>query len=161
LQKIHIEQWKDHPLLQNQYDLFLCSHVLEHLPDPPGFLNTVRRCLKADGIFLGLVPVNERAVNPHHLHAVDRSVVEGWARNSGYELTYYEENDPFLYWIQPLYALDYGWRRYLGQGVRLICGIPSRILGERVWYGALAPLVALFSKPTQAVFILRRVKSRP
>lgn len=158
LREIDIGRWEENPLLEKQYDLFLCSHVLEHLPDPPAFLRTVQRCLKPTGIFLGLVPINERAANPHHLQKIDHSVVEGWARDSGYELTYYEENDPFLYWIQPLYASGVGWRRYLGQSVRLMVGISSRICGERLWYGLLARLALWVCKPTQAVFVLRRVK---
>ena len=28
LQPIEIKHWKEHPLLQKRYDLFLCSHVL-------------------------------------------------------------------------------------------------------------------------------------
>lgn len=159
LREIDIGQWAENPLLQKEYDLFLCSHVLEHLPDPPAFLRAVKRCLKPTGIFLGLVPLNERAANPHHLHKSDRSVVEGWARDSGYELAYYEENDPFLYWIQPLYASEVGWRRYAGQIIRLVVGIPSRICGERIWYGLLARLTLWVCKPTQAVFILRRVNA--
>lgn len=82
LQPIEIEQWKEHPLLKREYDVFLCSHVFEHLPDPVDFLKTVRPRLKPDGVFLGLVPINERAENPHHLQKVDRAVVERWAADA-------------------------------------------------------------------------------
>ena len=82
LQPIEIEHWKEHSLMQRQYDLFLCSHVLEHLSDPIDFLKTVRPCVKPDGLFLGLVPINERAENPHHLQKVDRAVVKVWAMDA-------------------------------------------------------------------------------
>lgn len=156
LQLIDIERWKNHPLLQKQYDLFLCSHVLEHMPDPLDFLRTVRRCVKTGGVFLGLVPINERAPNPHHLQVVDRIVVENWARESGYEVAYYEENDPFLYWAQPLYTASAGWRHKLAQAMSLDLGISATLFGERSWFAWGKVFGKLtFSKPTQAAFILR------
>jgi len=156
LQPIEIERWKDHPLLQRSYDVFLCSHVLEHLPDPVEFLKNVQPCVKPGGVFVGLVPVNERVSNPHHLQVVDRTMVERWAAESDYEVAYYEENDPFLYWAQPLYTVTAGWKHKLAQAVSLDLGLSAKLFGERLWlewgkvFGKLT-----FSKPTQAAFVLR------
>jgi len=156
LQPIEIEHWKEHPLLQKSYDIFLCSHVLEHLPEPVDFLKTVRRCVKSDGVFVGLVPINERAENPHHVQKVDRAVVEGWAADAGYEVAYYEENDPFLYWAQPLYTVDAGWRHKLAQAVSLDLGLSATLFGEWLWFAWGKVFGKLtFSKPTQAAFLLR------
>jgi SAM-dependent methyltransferase len=156
LQPIEIERWKDHPLLQRSYDVFLCSHVLEHLPDPVDFLKTVRRCVKLDGVFVGLVPINERASNPHHLQKVDCAVVEGWAADAGYEVAYYEENDPFLYWAQPLFTVDLGCKHKLAQAISLDLGLSAKLFGERLWFawGKVFGKLTL-SKPTQAAFLLR------
>lgn len=156
LQPIEIERWREHPLLEKQYDVFLCSHVLEHLPYPIDFLETVRRCVKPDGAFLGLVPINELAENPHHLQKVDRSVVERWAADAGYELAYYEENDPFLYWAQPLYTVTSGWKHKLAQAMSLDLGMSATLFGERLWFawGRIFGKLT-FSKPTQAAFLLR------
>lgn len=156
LQTIDIANWAKHPLLQNTYDVFLCSHVLEHLPNPVDFLKTVRRCVKPDGVFLGLVPINERKANPHHLQTVDRATVCQWAAAAGYEVVHYEENDPFLYWIQPLFTADAGWRHKLAQIASLSLGIPATLCGERLWFGwgkIFAKLTS--SQPTQAGFVLR------
>lgn len=157
LQPIEIEHWKEHPLLQRSYDIFLCSHVLEHLPDPVDFLKTVRPCVEADGVFLGLVPINERAENPHHVQKVDRAVVERWAADAGYEVAYYEENDPFLYWAQPLFTVDSGWKHKLAQAMSLDLGVSATLAGERLWFawGKVFGKLTL-SKPTQAAFVLRR-----
>jgi SAM-dependent methyltransferase len=156
LQPIEIERWKDHPLLRKSYDVFLCSHVLEHLPDPVEFLKTMRPCVKSDGVFVGLVPVNERAENPHHLQKVDRSVVERWAFDAGYEVAYYEENDPFLYWPQPLYTVTSGWKHKLAQAMSLDLGLSATLFGERLWFAWGKVFGKLtFSKPTQAAFVLR------
>jgi len=156
LQPIEIERWREHPLLKREYDVFLCSHVLEHLPDPVDFLKTVHPCVKSEGVFLGLVPINERAENPHHLQKVDRSVVESWAADAGYEVAYYEENDPFLYWAQPLYTVTSGWKHKLAQAMSLDLGLSATLLGERLWFawGRIFGKLT-FSKPTQAAFVLR------
>jgi SAM-dependent methyltransferase len=156
LQPIEIEHWKEHPLLQKSYDIFLCSHVLEHLPEPVDFLKTVRRCVKLDGVFVGLLPINERAENPHHVQKVDRAVVEGWAADAGYEVAYYEENDPFLYWAQPLFTVDSGWKHKLAQAMSLDLGLSATLCGERLWFAWGKVFGKLTrSKPTQAAFLLR------
>jgi 2-polyprenyl-3-methyl-5-hydroxy-6-metoxy-1,4-benzoquinol methylase len=156
LQPIEIERWKEHALLARRYDLFLCSHVLEHLPDPVDFLKAVRSCVKPEGAFLGLVPINERAENPHHLQKVDRAVVEKWAADAGYEVVHYEENDPFLYWAQPLFTVDSGWKHKLAQALSLDLGLSATLVGERLWFAWGKVFGKLtFSKPTQAAFLLR------
>ena len=156
LQSIEIEHWKEHPLLQKSCNVFLCSHVLEHLPDPVDFLKAVRSCVKPEGAFLGLVPINELAENPHHLQKVDRAVVEGWATEAGYDVAYYEENDPFLYWAQPLHTVTSGWKHKLAQAMSLDLGISATLVGERLWFawGRIFGKLT-FSKPTQAAFLLR------
>ena len=156
LQPIEIEYWKEHPLLQKSYDIFLCSHVLEHLPDPVDFLKAVRSCVKPEGAFLGLVPINELAENPHHLQKLDRAMVEGWAAEAGYEVAYYDENDPFLYWAQPLHTVTSGWKHKLAQAMSLDLGISATLFGERLWFawGRIFGKLT-FSKPTQAAFLLR------
>jgi SAM-dependent methyltransferase len=156
LQPIEIEHWKEHPLLQKSYDIFLCSHVLEHLADPVDFLKTVRSCVKVGGLFVGLVPINERAENPHHLQKVDRAVVGRWAADAGYEVAYYDENDPFLYWAQPLYTVTSGWKHKLAQAMSLDLGLSATLFGERLWFAWGKVFGKLtFSKPTQAAFVLR------
>lgn len=155
LQAICIEDWQAHPLLRRKYDLFLCSHVLEHLPDPVSFLRTIRPRIIPEGMFLGLVPLNERAENPHHLHAPNRVMVETWARDAGYMLRWYEENDPFMYWMQPFFGVDAGPGHRIARAISLIFGVPATLLGEKPWFslGKLYNFVTA-SKPTQAAFVL-------
>ncbi len=156
LRPIEIAAWRDHALLQRQYDLFVCSHVLEHLADPVDFLKVVRLAVNPDGYFLGLVPVNERARNPHHLQVVCKAVVKAWAEASGFEMLWYEENDPFLYWMQPLFTAASGWKHKLAQLVSLDVGLSATLFGERAWFawGLIFGSLTV-SKPTQAAFLLR------
>ena len=130
--------------------------MLEHLSDPVNFLRKVRSCVAPGGHFIGLVPLNERAENPHHVNMPDRRVIERWAHEAGYAVDFYAENDPFLYWFQPLFAADTGWRHKAAQVVSLLFGVAAKISGPRGWF-AFGRIFAevTFSKPTQAVFLLR------
>ena len=157
LQTIEIERWQEHPLLGRTYDFILCSHVLEHLPDPVSFLRRMRECLHPSSAFMGLVPLNERTMDPHHVQAVDRAKVEEWARESGLRVTSYLEGDPWVYWVQPVFACNRGLMRGLALAISLGLGIPATLLGPRLWprVGKLCALLTR-SLPTQAAFILTR-----
>jgi len=56
-----------------QFDVITCFEVLEHLPDPVGFLRNVAGLLKRDGTFAGSVPNAERefASFDRHVEAHD------------------------------------------------------------------------------------------
>ena len=77
LQTIDIARWTEHPLLGRKYDVILCSHVLEHLPDPAMFLKRISECLNPAGVFIGLVPLNERIMDPHHVQRLNQSKILG------------------------------------------------------------------------------------
>ena len=157
LRRIEIERWKEHPILAQSYDLVLCSHVLEHLPDPENFLRTMKGCVRESGAFLGLVPVNERQMDPHHVQVVTREKIEQWARHAGLRVAYYVEADPWLYWVQPVFASNRGWKRLAAQALSLGVGLSATLLGARAWFQLsriFARLTA--SRPTQAAFILTR-----
>jgi hypothetical protein len=83
--------------------------------------------------------------------------VKWWATDAGYEVAYYEENDPFPYWVQPLYTVTSGWKHKLAQAISLNLGISATLCGERLWFawGRIFGRLT-FSKPTQAAFILKK-----
>ena len=161
LQQIDIAEGNGHPLLRRSYDVFICSHVLEHLPDPVGFLKGVRACIEPHGVFLGLVPVNEWVPNTHHVHSPDRAMVEGWLDRAGYQLLSYEENDPFTYQTMPLFTADKGWKHLMGRVVSLGLGVPASLMGWRAWFSFGVPFAALTcSRSVQAVFLCRPLEGR-
>jgi SAM-dependent methyltransferase len=157
LQAVDPAAWEAHPLLSRSYDLIHLSHVLEHLPDPAAFLARMVPCLAKGGRILALVPINERARNPHHVQRVDRSTVESWSRAAGLRLRDYEEADPLLYWPQPLYTVNDGWRHRAAQALSLALGVTATMLGPERWFALSDSLRRpTRSLPTQAVFVLER-----
>jgi 2-polyprenyl-3-methyl-5-hydroxy-6-metoxy-1,4-benzoquinol methylase len=155
LRSIDLENWASHPLLAKKYDVILCSHVLEHLADPVGFLTIMRCCLKPAGVFIGLVPLNERKMDIHHVQLVDRQKIDSWVEQSGFAVRTYREGDPWFYWVQPMLSSEKGLPRMLAQGLSLAIGLPATVLGPKWWarvsrlFGALSG-----SLPTQAGFVL-------
>jgi len=155
LQKIELPTWKTHPLLERQYDLFLCSHVLEHLPEPAEFLKTISPNIADGGIFLGLVPINEIQDNPHHVQKVDREVLQCWADAANYQVLSYIEADEISYPLQPLYTHDSGLWHKTAQAVSLGMGVPATLLGSKNWWAVSGLTRLLGCKPTQAAFLLK------
>ena len=157
LQTIDIDRWQEHPLLARQYDVILCSHVLEHLPDPANFLKRMRACLHAGGSFIGLVPINERVMEPRHVQRLDQSKIRAIGEAASLRLSAYVEADPWLYWIQPLWTLETGLRHKVAQALSLGLGMVASAVGPRWWDAAgrvFGPLTG--SKFTQAAFVFTR-----
>jgi len=59
------------PIADGSADVVVCFQVLEHLPNPGGFLREVRRVLAPGGILMLTTPnllVTGARPNPHHVH---------------------------------------------------------------------------------------------
>jgi SAM-dependent methyltransferase len=161
LDTIDISTWEQHPLWRRKYDIFLCSHVLEHLPDPVSFLRRSRKSLNPGGAFVGLVPLNERRANPHHVCTLSEAQIRHWAAECGLKVECYLEGDPWTYWVQPLYTFDSSLHHKLAQSLSLALGIPATLVGHRLWrmFGKIFGTLT-FSKPTQAAFVLAQKENQ-
>ena len=156
LQAMTIENWAQHPLLDRKYDVIVCSHVIEHLPEPAVFLERMGRCLKPGGVFLGLVPINERSMDPHHVQTMSRAKLEAWAGAAQLRLIDWFESDHWLYWLQPLFTRERGGRHKCAQVISLGVGVIACGVGANVWFKLSRWFGALScSQPTQAAFVLR------
>ena len=157
LRVIEIEGWDTHALLGRQYDVILCSHVLEHLPDPVTFLKKMRDCLAPSGVFLGLVPLNERIMDPHHVQRLDREKIHAFNEAAGLRVQTYLEADPWLYWFQPLFTRESGLVHKVAQAVSIALGLPATLLGADAWFAVSKVYAAITrSRPTQAAFLSGR-----
>ena len=54
----------DLPFQNNQYDLILCNHVLEHIPNDLKAMTELYRVLKKGGTLIAQVPLNEESIKP-------------------------------------------------------------------------------------------------
>ena len=158
LQPLPLDTWQNHPLLQQSYDLVIGSHVLEHLPDPAGFLRRIQACLLPGGQFVGLVPINERRQDSHHVQIVYQPAVQSWLNGTVLRLQGWVESDPALYWVQPLFTYESGWRHRTAQALSMAIGPVAKALGPERWF-ALGKALGILtrSKPTQAALVLQRV----
>jgi SAM-dependent methyltransferase len=157
LQTIDIAHWSEHPLLARQYDYILGSHVLEHLPDPAAFLRRMAECLRPGGAFIGLVPIHERVMEPRHVQRLDEAKIRSIGQAAGLRTPFYLEADPWLYWLQPIWTCETGWRHGLARALSLGIGLAATTLGARAWDAAgriFRPLTG--SQFTQAAFVFSR-----
>jgi len=159
LQPIDPENWRDHPLLKTTYDLVICSHVLEHLSDPDACLRRIAECLEPDALFAGLVPVNERKIDPHHVRQVNLTMLKEWLPAAKLQLIDWVEADPWLYWLQAFFTHDSPLRHRMAQLISLSLGATATGLGHHLWFRCSHVFGKLTcSKPTQAGFLLRPLR---
>jgi len=156
LRTIDQEQWRDHELLARRYDLVVASHVLEHLKDPVPLLARLVCCLTPAGFLLGAVPINESVAHREHEWAVDRTLLETWARAAHAEIIDYRELDCFTYYALPIFAKESRLGRVMAQTTSLGLGVCAALFGMRRWF-ALSALLGKVAgaKPGQAVFLMR------
>lgn len=67
----------DLPFQDNQYDLILCNHVLEHIPDDYKAMQELYRVLKKDGTLIAQVPLEEERSKTYE----DNSITDADERN--------------------------------------------------------------------------------
>lgn len=68
---------------QEQFDLAICSHMIEHVPNPRSFVGKVME--KLDYFLIGYVPFMEVNLIPGHINSFDETSIAGmpgliWAR---------------------------------------------------------------------------------
>jgi len=71
---------EDGRIAPSDFDVVVCSHVLEHVPDDGALARRLVESLAPDGVLLINVPINETTVDPCHARAYDaasaRAVLE-------------------------------------------------------------------------------------
>jgi SAM-dependent methyltransferase len=76
------------------FDLVICSHVLEHVPDDRFLLSEIHRVLRAGGTALLNIPVNEgRYADPHHLRCYTEATFRSLVVKAGLNILRAESAD--------------------------------------------------------------------
>jgi len=158
IQAIDISKWQDHPLLDEKYDLVVCSHVLEHVPEPEPLVRRLLACLNRSGRLLVLVPINERVVNEHHVHQFHSQALAGLLENCNGVVERIAETDYFFDRLQPLYAKDAsGLKRIIQQVLALGIGVLAALFSAEKWHELGVLTGKLFGfKPTQLAAVVSR-----
>ncbi len=102
--------------VQEQFDVIMLHHVLEHVEDPMGVLSACRGRLARDGRILVRIPTAESAtwerygVNavqldaPRHLHLLSRRGLDLLTRKAGLRMvTRWCDGTGFQFWVSELY----------------------------------------------------------
>jgi 2-polyprenyl-3-methyl-5-hydroxy-6-metoxy-1,4-benzoquinol methylase len=81
---------RDMPHPGNRFDLVMCAHVIEHLPDPKAALQEIHRVLKPGGHLL-LVATRKSWIGAYiqlkwRTHRLSQDKIAGWLEDSGLEV---------------------------------------------------------------------------
>ncbi|MGS4884805.1 methyltransferase domain-containing protein [Roseibium sp. MB-4] len=81
---------RDMPHPGNRFDLVMCAHVIEHLPDPKAALQEIHRVLKPGGHLL-LVATRKSWIGAYiqlkwRTHRLSQDKIAGWLKESGLEV---------------------------------------------------------------------------
>ncbi len=110
-----------YPVQPDSYDIIFCNHVIEHVPDDLGVLQTIRRILKPGGLAILGTPnegawwwqwayrrAPETLRQTDHVHFYTARIIEAKMLKSGLDVTEIKH----LGWGPPDWALDGRIRRY-------------------------------------------------
>jgi SAM-dependent methyltransferase len=82
------------PFSSGTFDLVVCSHVLEHVPDDRALLADIRRLVRPGGLALILIPINEEDYDdPNHVRKYRPEEFLGFLRRGGLEPQVHLEAD--------------------------------------------------------------------
>lgn len=82
------------------YDVIICSHVLEHLFNPIGLLNTLDEISEADAVMFVMLPCRPKWLwTKQHYHEIDYYRLSALAENSGWQII---KREYFKAWRNPL-----------------------------------------------------------
>jgi 2-polyprenyl-3-methyl-5-hydroxy-6-metoxy-1,4-benzoquinol methylase len=154
LQAISLDSWQEHALLHKQYDVIICSHVLEHLEEPTELLRILGNALAPGGILLAVLPINEMRANPHHVQVPNEGIIRRWVVQSGLQVSTFFEADHIGWPIQPIIASDRGLQHKCARAISLLLGMPMSKAGLRGWRVLDAVLRGLRLPPSQACAVV-------
>ena len=126
------------------FDVIVCSHVLEHVPDDYGLLKSLCAALKPNGYLLLNVPINEVWVDPKHIRKYDPILLKKFIAESGFRVVLEQQADR---WTDLLLThevrLGFSWGvKIIFKALRAALAItPYKVclLGERLFCSRYSP----------------------
>lgn len=80
------------PVPQEQVDLVLASHVLEHVPDDRAVVRQLVPLLKEGGLLVCFVPIEEPGFDPKHVRTYTVAALRSMLRGEGLRIVHAEAN---------------------------------------------------------------------
>jgi SAM-dependent methyltransferase len=105
----------------SSFGVAIASHVLEHVPDDALLMSEIMRALCAGGVFVALVPINERFVDVNHVRHYTSDTIRELGKRIGFEEVSVQGNETLAYLVERFYCLGYD--RKWGVWGRLIAGV--------------------------------------
>lgn len=146
------------PFGDAEFDIIICSHVLEHLADDRAMLEQLHRLLIPSGSAIILIPVNEApGDDPHHVRQYTQESFTARAREAGFQLRFHFEGEYMWHVIGGFFLHRYHKRiPLLGPLVSAMINIPLAVLPFRIhiWIDRMFARAGYL--PRQAVFCLSK-----
>lgn len=102
------------------FELVICSHVLEHVPDDAEVLRQLHRGMAAGGTLLVNVPIHEWAPDPRHVRAYTPESLAGALRDTGFEIQRSVEMHRISGWVR---SLEIRRGRWVSRPLRLLLSL--------------------------------------
>jgi len=121
-----------------KFDMIVCSHVLEHIPDDVEFLKTMSSILSSKGFILVNVPANETNKDDKHVRFYDKEACTNILRKVGLNVVSVSEVDK---WSSFLLKIENSISRNimtlltyrLLRGLLALTPLPLLLIGERLF----------------------------
>lgn len=142
----------------NEADLAIASHVLEHLKDDTSFIKDIYNCLRCDGHFVVLLPVNELFDDPNHERKYNIDYCKKLFEQQKFKIIMKMESDYFFSLIEKVY-----WRRgntLKGITFKVLWKVYSLLLGLCPFLYCIFDKISIKffkAKPHQVGFILKKI----
>ena len=146
------------PYPDDFFDVLIASHVVEHLENDVLMLNEIARVLKADGVAVVLIPVNENYEDPNHLHRYTSVEFIELANSLGLRVLVKLENELLFHLVEKFYFEGYNRRwKYFGAAIAALFNFPTSILPFWVYRLIESGMMAMGWKPRQLGCVFNKV----
>ena len=145
------------PFTDGYFDIVIASHVIEHVGDDLKLLSEMHRIIRQDGIAILLIPINEKYLDPNHIHRYTPGEFDAITQKSGFHTLFSFQNELLFHLVERFYYENYSHRwKIIGPLITALFNIPTSILPFTVYTWIDKIMERLGFLPRQAGFVLTR-----
>ena len=145
------------PFPSKDFDIVIASHVIEHVEDDVKLLAECHRVIKQDGIVVLLIPINEKYIDPNHIHRYSVENFFSIVHQVGFQVLFSFQNELLFHLVERFYHEGYIDRRKItGPLIAALFNFTFSVLPFTVYIWIEKILGRLGFLPRQAGFVLTR-----